>query len=47
MLSFVPDLFLFGEGEVTGVVALLLMHVAVAVIAVSTYYRVMPLSSVR
>ncbi|MBG0855729.1 hypothetical protein I2W78_28765 [Streptomyces spinoverrucosus] len=47
VLSFVPDFFLFGEGEVTGVVALLLMHVAVAVIAVPTYYRVMPLSSVR
>ncbi|MEV5493732.1 DUF6069 family protein [Streptomyces bobili] len=47
VLSFVPDFFLFGEGEVTGVVALLLMHVAVAVIAVPTYYRVMSLSSVR
>ncbi|CAL9326512.1 DUF6069 family protein [Streptomyces sp. SudanB52_2052] len=47
VLSCVPDFFLFGEGEVTGVVALLLMHVAVAVIAVPTYYRVMPLSSVR
>ena len=47
VLSFVPDFFQFGEGEVTGVVALLLMHIAVAVIAVPTYYRVMPLSSVR
>lgn len=47
VLSFVPDFFLFGEGEVTGVVALLVMHVAVAAIAVPTYRRVMPLSSAR
>ncbi|MFF4507019.1 DUF6069 family protein [Streptomyces sp. NPDC001401] len=47
VLSFVPDLFEFDEGKVTGVVALLLMHVAVAAIAVPTYRRVMPLSSVR
>ena len=46
VVSFVPDFFQFGEGEVTGVVALLLMHVAVAVIAVSVYRRVMPLRSV-
>ncbi|GKQ39597.1 DUF6069 family protein [Streptomyces sp. A012304] len=47
VLSCVPDFFLFGEGEVTGVVALLVMHVAVAAIAVPTYRRVMPLSSAR
>lgn len=47
VVSFVPDFFQFGDGEVTGVVALLLMHVAVAAIAVLTYRRVMPLSSVR
>ncbi|MGW2890003.1 DUF6069 family protein [Streptomyces griseoruber] len=47
VVSFVPDFFQFDDGEVTGVVALLLMHVAVAVIAVPTYRRVMPLSSVR
>jgi hypothetical protein len=43
VVSFVPDFFQFGAGEVTGVVALLLMHVAVAVIAVQAYRRVMPL----
>ncbi|MER6160457.1 DUF6069 family protein [Streptomyces sp. NPDC001868] len=47
VVSFVPDFFQFGDGEVTGVVALLLMHVAVAAIAVPTYRRVMPLNSVR
>ncbi|MGW0820989.1 DUF6069 family protein [Streptomyces sp. NPDC002845] len=47
VVSFVPDFFLFDEGEVTGVVALLVMHVAVAVIAVIAYRRVMPVSSVR
>ncbi|MFI1355312.1 DUF6069 family protein [Streptomyces sp. NPDC020898] len=47
VLSFVPDFFQFGKGEVTGVVALLLMHVVVAVIAVPTYRRVMPLSPTR
>ncbi|MGW3131139.1 DUF6069 family protein [Streptomyces sp. NPDC001076] len=47
VLSFVPDFFEFSDGEATGVVALLLMHVAVAVIAVSVYRRVMPLSSER
>jgi hypothetical protein len=44
VISLVPDFFLFDEGEVTGVVALLVMHLAVAVIA---YRRVMPLGSVR
>ncbi|MGW1562288.1 DUF6069 family protein [Streptomyces sp. NPDC002144] len=47
VVSFVPDFFKFEDGEVTGVVALLLMHVAVAVIAVSAYRRVMPLGPVR
>ncbi|BBC30105.1 uncharacterized protein SGFS_013990 [Streptomyces graminofaciens] len=42
--SFVPDFLLFDAGGVTGVVALLLMHVAVAVIAVTVYRRVLPLS---
>ncbi|MEV0640932.1 DUF6069 family protein [Streptomyces sp. NPDC050619] len=47
VISLVPDFFLFDKGEVTGVVALLVMHLAVAVIAVQTYRRVMPLGSVR
>ncbi|WP_416980197.1 DUF6069 family protein [Streptomyces sp. T028] len=44
VVSFVPDFLLFGAGGVTGVVALLLMHVAVAAVAVFTYLKVMPLS---
>ncbi|GGK84859.1 DUF6069 family protein [Streptomyces flaveus] len=44
VVSFVPDFLLFGEGGVAGVVALLLMHVAVAVVAVFAYRKVMPLS---
>ncbi|WP_328504423.1 DUF6069 family protein [Streptomyces sp. NBC_00457] len=47
VISLVPDFFLFDEGEVIGVVALLVMHLAVAVIAVQAYRRVMPLGSVR
>ncbi|MER5520845.1 DUF6069 family protein [Streptomyces sp. NPDC002763] len=47
VVSFVPDFFQFGAGEVTGVVALLLMHVVVAVIAVLAYRRVLPLNSAR
>ncbi|MGP4013845.1 DUF6069 family protein [Streptomyces sp. 4N124] len=47
VVSCVPDFFLFGEGEVTGVVGLLAMHVVVAVIAVQVYRRVMPVGSVR
>ncbi|QFR02298.1 hypothetical protein F9278_00885 [Streptomyces phaeolivaceus] len=43
-VSFVPDFFLFGPGGATGVVALLLMHVAVAALAVTAYRKVMPLS---
>jgi hypothetical protein len=43
-ISFVPDFLLFGEGGVAGVVALLLMHVVVAVVAVFAYRKVMPLS---
>ncbi|MFG2029943.1 DUF6069 family protein [Streptomyces sp. NPDC048825] len=43
-VSFVPDFLLFGEGGAAGVVALLLMHVAVAVVAVFAYRKVMPLS---
>jgi len=45
--SCVPDFFLFGEGGAAGVVALLLMHIAVAVIAVPVYRRVLPLSPAR
>ncbi|MER5219762.1 DUF6069 family protein [Streptomyces flaveus] len=44
VVSFVPDFLLFGEGGVAGVVALLLMHVVVAVVAVFAYRKVMPLS---
>jgi hypothetical protein len=44
VLSFVPDFSLFDEGGVVGVLALLLMHVAVAAIAVPVYRRVMPLT---
>lgn len=43
-VSFVPDFLLFGEGGAAGVVALLLMHVVVAVVAVFAYRKVMPLS---
>lgn len=43
VISFVPDFFQFGDGGATGVAALLIMHVAVAVIAVRAYRRVMPL----
>ncbi|MEV7978771.1 DUF6069 family protein [Streptomyces sp. NPDC086519] len=44
VVSFVPDILLFGAGGAIGVGALLLMHVAVAVIAVFTYRKVLPLS---
>ncbi|MEU6371564.1 DUF6069 family protein [Streptomyces sp. NPDC046909] len=44
VVSFVPDFLLFGDGGVTGVAALLMMHVVVAVVAVFTYRKVMPLS---
>lgn len=44
VVSFVPDFLLFGEGGAAGVVALLLMHVVVAVVAVFAYRKVMPLS---
>ncbi|WP_367319586.1 DUF6069 family protein [Streptomyces sp. HUAS ZL42] len=44
VVSFVPDFPLFGEGGALGVGALLLMHVVVAVVAVFTYRKVMPLS---
>ncbi|WP_406445245.1 DUF6069 family protein [Streptomyces sp. NBC_00631] len=44
VVSFVPDFLLFGSGGAIGVGALLLMHVAVAVIAVFAYRKVMPLS---
>ncbi|TPQ16880.1 DUF6069 family protein [Streptomyces sporangiiformans] len=47
VVSFVPDFLLFGDGGVAGVVALLLMHVVVAVVAVFSYRKVMPLSSGR
>lgn len=46
-VSFVPDFFLFEEGGVLGVAALLAMHVAVAVISVKAYRTVMPLGPVR
>jgi hypothetical protein len=44
VLSFIPDFFLFGDGGVVGVIALLLMHVAVAAIAVPVYRSVIPLT---
>ncbi|MFD4506793.1 DUF6069 family protein [Streptomyces sp. NPDC058457] len=43
VVSFVPDFLLLGDGGAIGVVALLLMHVAVAAVAVLTYRKVMPL----
>ncbi|MFJ9627348.1 DUF6069 family protein [Streptomyces sp. NPDC101175] len=43
-VSFIPDFFLFGDGGATGVAALLVMHVCVAVIAVTAYRKVMPLT---
>ncbi|MFJ8025307.1 DUF6069 family protein [Streptomyces sp. NPDC096311] len=45
VLSFIPDFFLFEDGGVVGVLALLVIHVAVAVVAVPVYRRVMPLTS--
>ncbi|MFJ3233879.1 DUF6069 family protein [Streptomyces sp. NPDC086787] len=47
LLSFVPDFFLLGTGGVTGVAALLAMHITVAVVAVLTFHRVMPVDQVR
>ena len=47
VVSFVPDFLLLGAGGAAGVMALLLMHVAVAVVAVFSYHKVMPLSSGR
>ncbi|MGW0707551.1 DUF6069 family protein [Streptomyces sp. NPDC002643] len=44
VVSFIPDFLLFGDGGVAGVVALLLMHVVVAVVAVYAFRKVMPLS---
>lgn len=51
IVSFVPDLAMLVSdyqpgADVTGVVALLLMHVAVAAIAVPAYQRALPLSVV-
>jgi len=46
-VSFVPDFLLFGAGGVAGVVALLMMHVMVALVAVFAYRKAMPLSSGR
>ncbi|MEH0420808.1 DUF6069 family protein [Streptomyces sp. B21-083] len=45
VVSFIPDFFLFDVGGAVGVAALLLMHVAVAVIAVPIYRKVMPLTT--
>ncbi|WP_316775689.1 DUF6069 family protein [Streptomyces sasae] len=44
VVSFVPDFLLYGNGGAIGVGALLLMHVAVAVVVVFAYRKVMPLS---
>jgi hypothetical protein len=44
VVSFVPDFLLWSAGGAKGVVALLLMHVAVAAVAVTAYRKVMPLS---
>lgn len=43
VVSFVPDFLLFGAGGALGVAALLVMHVAVAGVAVAAYRKVMPL----
>ncbi|WP_433476396.1 DUF6069 family protein [Spirillospora sp. CA-142024] len=45
VVSFVPDFFLFGNGGPVGVAALLVMHVLVALIAVTVYRKVMPLTA--
>ncbi|WP_258308939.1 DUF6069 family protein [Streptomyces sp. NWU339] len=50
IVSFIPDLAMLVSdyqpgADVTGVVALLLMHVAVAAIAVPSYQRALPLPS--
>lgn len=44
LVSFVPDFFLFGDGGVLGVLALLVMHVVVAMVAVTAFHRVMPVN---
>ncbi|WP_128376287.1 DUF6069 family protein [Streptomyces cavernae] len=44
VVSFIPDFLLFEAGGAAGVIALLAMHVAVGVIAVATYRKVMPLA---
>lgn len=44
VVSCIPDFLLFGAGGVVGVLALVLMHVVVGVIAVATFHKVMPLS---
>jgi hypothetical protein len=44
-VSFIPDFLLWGDGGATGVIALLLMHVAVAATAVTAYRKVMPLGA--
>lgn len=43
VLSFVPDLTQFGRGGAVGVAALTLMHLALVVIAVPVYRKIMPL----
>jgi len=45
VVSFVPDFLLWSAGGATGVIALLVMHVAVAATAVTAYRKDMPLSA--
>jgi len=45
VISFVPDFFQVDKGGAAGVMALMLMHVVITVIAVATYRRVMPVMS--
>jgi hypothetical protein len=45
VLSFVPDFFLLQDGGVVGVATLMIMHLAVALVAVPVYRKIMPLST--
>ena len=45
VLSFVPDFFQFDDGGAVGVATLMVMHIALAAIAVPVYRRVMPLTA--
>lgn len=43
VVSFIPDLLVSGTAGVRGTIALMAMHVAIALIAVPVFARVLPL----